>query len=83
MVYLVLANLIETSNSICTLCGKPRIVSETWLEKIETHYGFTQVTHTTTICPDPECQKKVDIDLAKQKQHRDDIKKESELRKRH
>lgn len=48
----------------CTRCGKQRIVSKTWKEVRQTLMGETTIMHTETICPDPECQKKVDEQLA-------------------
>jgi hypothetical protein len=80
--FITLANTQLSSTSICTRCGKTRIVSKTWTEKVETYSGHAVVTHTTTICPDPDCQSVVDKDLAEQKEHRDQLKKESELREK-
>jgi hypothetical protein len=36
-------------------------------EEIVTHYGVSKITRTQYVCPNPECQKKVDIKLAEQK----------------
>lgn len=51
----------------CIRCGKERIVVETYTENVET----SVVVHTITQCPDPECQKKVEIMLAKEKEKRE------------
>ena len=75
-------NTIIQSTSICTRCGKIRIVSKTWTEKVETYNDFALVTHTLRVCPDKSCQKLVDEELEKQRQNREDLKRESELRKR-
>lgn len=40
----------------------------------------TVITHTDTVCPDPECQKIVAEKLALQKQKMEDIKREKEER---
>ena len=65
---------------MCTRCGKPRIVSKTWTEEIETYGGTTMITHSETICPDPDCQEKVDEGLKKQQQERQMMQKEAEIR---
>lgn len=44
----------------CTRCGKERIITKTWTEKMDTFFGTSTVTHTETSCPDPECQKIVE-----------------------
>ena len=43
----------------CIRCGKDRIISKTWTEKI----GESKVVRTDTVCPDPECQKIVEEQL--------------------
>ena len=63
-------------NSVCTRCGKPRIIKETYEEKVET----STVTYTIKICSDADCQKIVDGQLSKEKQQRQVIKKEQEVR---
>lgn len=47
----------------CVRCGKSRIVSKTWSEKVDN----SMVTYTQTVCPDSECQKIVESDLQKKK----------------
>ncbi len=54
----------KTAQFPCTRCGKPRIVAKTWKEEIKTFAGVSEVIHVDTICPDPECQKIVDAELA-------------------
>lgn len=44
----------------CVQCGKERIDGKTWKGKA----GASVVMYTSTICPDPECQKKVDKVIA-------------------
>jgi hypothetical protein len=64
------------AGSVCTRCGKQRIVQETYEEKIET----STVVYTIKVCSDPECQKIVDGQLKKEKKQREVIKKEQENR---
>ena len=40
----------------CINCGKERVDGKTWKER----NGASLIIHTQTICPDSECQKKVD-----------------------
>lgn len=60
------------AGSVCTRCGKPRIVVKTYEEKIET----STVTYTITECSDPECQKLVNKTLKAEKNKRKFIKDE-------
>ncbi len=48
--------MATNNTSVCIQCGKPRIVVGTHDEVI----GNSTVTHVDTVCPDPECQKKVE-----------------------
>ena len=65
----------------CTRCGKQRIQSKKWKEKIVTFSGnTTTVLRTENICPDKECQKVVDKELNAQKAKRDKIKMDRETR---
>lgn len=47
------------NRSVCTRCGKPRIIISSYEEKIEN----SSVTYTITECSDPECQKMVNKTL--------------------
>ncbi|PIZ62555.1 hypothetical protein COY16_03955 [Candidatus Roizmanbacteria bacterium CG_4_10_14_0_2_um_filter_39_13] len=49
--------MINTTNSPCIRCGTQRVVSKVWEEKIDD----SVIINTEMVCPDPECQKKVDI----------------------
>lgn len=60
-------------NTPCIRCGKERIASKTWDEELN---GST-VTYTLTVCPDPECQKKVDAELKKHSDRIADIQAKS------
>lgn len=48
-------------NTLCIRCGKVRINGKVWTEKT----AGSLITYTQTICPDRECQKMVEDDLAK------------------
>lgn len=56
-------------NNPCTQCGKQRIDKKTWKEKI----GTQVITYTSTICPDPACQKIVDQAIADKKAKSDKL----------
>ena len=58
--------MIIEDTSVCIVCGKRRIVVATHEEKI----GNSVVTYKETICPDPECQKKVEKVLGKELEKR-------------
>jgi hypothetical protein len=58
--------------SVCTRCGKPRIVIKSYEEKVETSI----VTYTVTECSDIECQKQVNKVLQSEKKKRQFIKDE-------
>ncbi|HLD92256.1 MAG TPA: hypothetical protein VI795_02570 [Patescibacteria group bacterium] len=60
------------TGSICTRCGKPRIVVKTYEEKVDT----STVIYTITECSDPECQKLVNKTLQTEKKKRQFIKEE-------
>ena len=64
------------TGSICTRCGKPRVVIDTYEEKVES----STVTYTITECSDPECQKMVNKALKAEKVKRQFIKDEQEKR---
>lgn len=53
-----------TSGNVCTRCGKPRIFKDSWQEKFESGQGKSVLTYSQFVCPDPECQKQVEIALA-------------------
>ncbi|MBI4999717.1 hypothetical protein HZB97_03035 [Candidatus Gottesmanbacteria bacterium] len=64
------------TDNVCIRCGKPRIVTKTWKES--TKGGV--ITHTTTTCPDPDCQKIIDRQFAAQKEKREAIEKGKQQR---
>lgn len=50
----------------CIRCGKTRIFKRQWKEEVK---GGV-ITHTETVCPDPECQKIVEADFAARREKR-------------
>ena len=59
--------------SSCIRCGKLRIVGKTWTEKV----AGSLVTFSTTVCPDPACQKIVAEQLQDKKERIEKIQSES------
>lgn len=51
----------------CIRCGKQRVIVDTWKE----HVGKSLLTHTSFSCPDRDCQKIVDGELAAIKEKRE------------
>lgn len=47
----------------CILCGKQRVVVKEYKVVVEK----TTLTHIETVCPDPECQKKLEKQLEQEK----------------
>lgn len=64
------------SSNPCIRCGTERITLKIWKEKI----GNSTITNRTTVCPDPECQKKVNADNKKQSDKNTAMKERSEQR---
>lgn len=60
----------------CILCGKERITVRTYKKRV----GNSYVTYKETACPDPECQKKVERIIQKEKLKRANIKNNQEKR---
>ena len=46
--------------NVCILCGKDRVLLKKWEEKVDTYQGNSVVSYETYVCPDPECQKRVE-----------------------
>jgi len=59
--------ILQQSESLCIRCGKTRIVSKTWIEKIE---KGNPITHSEAVCPDKDCQKAVDDDFAAKRERK-------------
>ena len=71
----------HVSSNPCTRCGKERILLRKWKEQVPTLSGtFIEVTRSDNICPDPECQEKVQAELDKQKANRKKVNDERKAR---
>lgn len=68
--------MIIEDTSVCIVCGKRRIIVATHEEKI----GNSVVVYKETICPDPECQKKVEKVLGKELEKRQLSAKNQQIR---
>ncbi|MDP3998947.1 MAG: hypothetical protein Q8P89_05035 [bacterium] len=66
--------------NLCIRCGSERIFSKTWEEKIQTFSGVSVAVHTLMVCPDPECQKIVEEQLAAQRAKHEIIRQNREAR---
>ena len=66
----------SNAGSICSRCGKTRIVVKKYREKV----GTTYVEYTETAWPDPKCQLKVNTQLASDASKRASIKNEQDKR---
>ena len=64
----------------CTRCGNERIISKSWEETVKTFYGTTMVVHTLTVCPNRECQKIVEEQLATQRIKQEIIRRDKEAK---
>jgi hypothetical protein len=64
--------MIDSTLNVCIRCGKPRVEVKTWKECIK----GSIIIHTSTACPDTDCQKVVAGKLAIQKQKREAQEKE-------
>lgn len=60
----------------CTRCGKPRIVISTSEERV----GNSNIVTKETVCPDPECQAKVEKQLKSEEAKRIELKLAGERR---
>ena len=64
------------AGSVCSRCGKDRVIIKTYKEKV----GGSVVEYTETACPDPSCQTKVNTQLASDAVKRANIKSEQDKR---
>ena len=55
----------------CIECRKERVDGKSWKEKA----GSSEVTYTQTVCPDADCQKKVDKAIEDRKMKSADLAK--------
>ena len=61
--------MTKTTSNPCSRCGKDRIIARTWEETSETATSSSsRIIHTMMICPDVDCQKKVEASIAVMRQ---------------
>lgn len=65
------------TTTTCVRCGRQRIV----LSIKEETVGTSTIITTETICPDPECQKKVDgmLSLEQEKRHQSFVQRQERM----
>lgn len=61
--------------NICYRCGKERIVTRTWKEKVENSI----IENTEAVCPDKKCQATIEKDIRKLKNKRLQIEKRKKI----
>ena len=66
----------------CSRCGKERILKKKWKEQVPTFSGtYIEITRTENICPDPDCQIKLDEELEGLRKKREERMNKSLARK--
>lgn len=60
----MIQNQTETA---CIRCGKARVIDKVWKE----YMGRSLIINTKTVCPDTECQKIVDGEIAARREKRE------------
>lgn len=68
--------MVARGQNLCIRCGKQRVIVKTKKEYINSSLVYT----TITACPDRDCQKLVDSMLRKEKEAREKILKNQQLR---
>lgn len=66
----------NTYSNPCSRCGTERVIVRTWKERV----GNSIVTNTEKKCPNPECQKIVDLENKKLRDKNAALKLRSEQR---
>jgi len=72
--------MVNAIGSVCIRCGKTRVIVKTWKEVIKTSIGESLLVRSTSVCPDPECQKVVDQQLEEKRAKQEAIKLNQEKR---
>jgi len=65
----------NSTASVCTRCGKQRVVIGTHEEVV----GNSTVIYTDTVCPDKDCQKAVEEKLVNEKTKREQMSASSKF----
>ena len=71
---------MKTVDNKCIRCGKDRVFEKTWEEKTTTGQGSAVLTYNLYVCPDKECQKKVEKSLAEKQKISEDREKAHQKR---
>lgn len=66
--------------NLCIRCGRVRIVAKTWKEKIVSNGIVSVVEHTEMVCPNKDCQAKVDKELANRRKKSEEIERNKKER---
>lgn len=61
------ALLQKQTENPCVRCGKARVTDKVWKE----YLGNALIINTRTVCPDNDCQKIVDAELAARREKRE------------
>lgn len=56
------------SGNVCIRCGKDRVLQKKWQEEVPTFIGVSVVTRSLYVCPDTDCQEKVNVSLEEKRQ---------------
>lgn len=70
----------ESVSTPCVRCGTARVVLRRWTEKVEVYGGVVEVSHTETVCPDPDCQELVGDMLDKMAEKKRDMERRKQER---
>ena len=64
----------------CSRCGKASILVKSWVEKLDTRQGTSEIIHEQYQCADKDCQKIVNQTIANRKILADERAQASQLR---
>jgi hypothetical protein len=64
--------MTNPAGNVCIRCGKVRVIAKTWQEQA----GNSTLTCSSFVCPDADCQKIVEKQLAKRKEDKENNERE-------
>jgi hypothetical protein len=64
--------MTNPAGNVCIRCGKVRVMAKTWKEQA----GTSTLTCSSFVCPDADCQKIVEKQLAKRKEDKENNERE-------
>ncbi len=67
--------MAKPTTNPCIRCGQERILVKTWNEQV----GLARITYTTSVCPNPQCQKIVDRENAARKEKKEALMRKHQL----